>query len=44
MPQQLKNETLKITELIESYRSGKTVIPEFQRDDLWKPKLGHRPN
>jgi len=44
MPQQLKNEALKIAELIEIYRSGKTVIPEFQRDDVWKPELRHRPD
>ena len=37
MPQQLKNEALKIGDLIESYRSGKIVIPEFQRDYVWKP-------
>ena len=37
MPQQLKNESLKIGDLIESYRSGKIVIPEFQRDYVWKP-------
>lgn len=37
MPQQLKNEALKISDLIESYRSGKIVIPEFQRDYVWKP-------
>lgn len=36
MPQQLKNEALKVCDLIESYRSGKIVIPEFQRDYVWK--------
>lgn len=37
MPQQLKHEALKISDLIENYRSGKIVIPEFQRDYVWKP-------
>ena len=37
MQQQLKNEALKICDLIESYRSGKIVIPEFQRDYVWRP-------
>lgn len=37
MQQQLKNEALKICDLIESYRSGKIVIPEFQRDYVRRP-------
>ena len=37
MPQQLKHEALKISDLIENYRAGKVVIPEFQRDYVWKP-------
>jgi hypothetical protein len=37
MTKQLKHESLKISELIENYRSGKIVIPEFQRDYVWKP-------
>ena len=37
MPQQLKHESLKVSELIDDYCSGKLVIPEFQRDYVWKP-------
>jgi hypothetical protein len=36
MPQ-LENKPLKVRELVQSYRDGKIVIPEFQRDYVWKP-------
>lgn len=39
----LKLDTFRIRHLVESYRSGRVVIPEFQRDYVWKksraPKL-----
>jgi Protein of unknown function DUF262 len=39
----LEHKTLKVKQLIEDYRSGRIVIPEFQRDYVWRkskaPKL-----
>jgi hypothetical protein len=39
----LKNETVKISQLVDDYRAGRLVIPEFQRDYVWRksraPKL-----
>jgi hypothetical protein len=39
----LKNETLKVGQLVAEYRAGRIVIPEFQRDYVWRknraPKL-----
>lgn len=39
----LENAVIKIRQLIDDYRSGRIVIPEFQRDYVWKksraPKL-----
>jgi hypothetical protein len=39
----LEHPTIKVRELIEDYRNGKIVIPEFQREYVWKrskaPKL-----
>jgi hypothetical protein len=39
----LKHDTLKVRQLIEDYRLGRIVIPEFQREYVWKkskaPKL-----
>jgi hypothetical protein len=39
----LENQTIKVRQLIEEYRAGRIVIPEFQRDYVWKkgraPKL-----
>jgi len=39
----LEHKTLKVKQLIEDYRLGRIVIPEFQRDYVWKkskaPKL-----
>ncbi len=37
MNPQLEHRQIKIKNLIEDYRSGKIVIPEFQRDYVWKP-------
>lgn len=37
MPQQLKHESRKVSELIDDYCSGRIVIPEFQRGYVWKP-------
>ena len=34
----LKIEPTKIRELVEDYRSGRLVIPEFQRDYVWHKK------
>jgi hypothetical protein len=33
----LKPETIKVSQLVEDYRSGRIVIPEFQREYVWKP-------
>jgi len=33
----LKPETVKVKHLINDYRSGRVVIPEFQREYVWKP-------
>lgn len=33
----LKPETIKVIQLVEDYRSGRIVIPEFQREYVWKP-------
>jgi hypothetical protein len=33
---QLQHQTIKIRQLIDSYRAGKIVIPEFQREYVWK--------
>jgi hypothetical protein len=32
---QLKNDTIKVRQLIEDYRAGHIVIPEFQREYVW---------
>jgi hypothetical protein len=32
----LKPETIKVRDLINEYRSGRIVIPEFQREYVWK--------
>ena len=34
---QLRPETIKIKQLVQNYRSGRIVIPEFQREYVWKP-------
>lgn len=33
----LKPETIKIKQLVDDYRGGRIVIPEFQREYVWKP-------
>jgi hypothetical protein len=33
----LKPETIKVRQLVDDYRSGRIVIPEFQREYVWKP-------
>lgn len=33
----LKPETIKVKQLVNDYRSGRVVIPEFQREYVWKP-------
>jgi hypothetical protein len=33
----LRPETIKIKQLVGDYRSGRVVIPEFQREYVWKP-------
>jgi uncharacterized protein with ParB-like and HNH nuclease domain len=39
----LKNDTVKVGQLVADYRAGRIVIPEFQRDYVWRknraPKL-----
>lgn len=37
MATQLRNETRAIRELIEDFLEGRLVVPEFQRDYVWKP-------
>jgi hypothetical protein len=32
----LKNDTVKVRQLVEDYRAGRLVIPEFQRDYVWR--------
>ena len=32
----LEHQNIKIRQLIEDYRMGRIVIPEFQRDYVWK--------
>ncbi len=44
MPEpRLENQVIKIRQLIDDYRSGRIVIPEFQREYVWRrsraPKL-----
>ena len=34
----LEHQTYKIKQLVEDYRSGKIVIPEFQREYVWKTR------
>ena len=34
----LEHQTLKIRQLIDDYRTGRIVIPEFQREYVWPPK------
>jgi hypothetical protein len=34
---QLEHSVIKIRQLIENYRAGQIVIPEFQREYVWKP-------
>lgn len=36
MEPRLENSVLKIQQLVDSYRSGQLVIPEFQREYVWK--------
>jgi hypothetical protein len=33
----LEHQTLKIRQLVDDYRAGRIVIPEFQREYVWKP-------
>ena len=33
----LEHQTVKIRQLVEDYRLGRIVIPEFQREYVWKP-------
>jgi hypothetical protein len=33
----LKPETIKVKQLVEDYQGGRIVIPEFQREYVWKP-------
>lgn len=37
MEPRLQHGTLKIRDLIEEDRAGRIVIPEFQREYVWKP-------
>ena len=33
----LEHQTLKVNQLIDDYRAGRIVIPEFQREYVWRP-------
>jgi hypothetical protein len=33
----LENQTVKVRQLVDDYRAGRIVIPEFQREYVWKP-------
>jgi hypothetical protein len=33
----LEHQTLKVKQLVEDYRTGRIVIPEFQREYVWRP-------
>jgi hypothetical protein len=37
MANQLKNETRPIREIVQEFLSGRILVPEFQRDYVWKP-------
>jgi hypothetical protein len=43
MPTQLKHETMKVRAIIQDFRDGRLLVPEFQRDYVWAksraPKL-----
>lgn len=32
----LEHKTVKVKQLVESYRGGRIVIPEFQREYVWR--------
>lgn len=38
----LEIQTIKIRQLVDDYRSGRLVIPEFQREYVWKPSRAPR--
>lgn len=38
----LEHQTYKIKQLVEDYRSGRIVIPEFQREYVWRPGKASR--
>lgn len=38
----LEHQTIKIKQLVEDYRAGRIVIPEFQREYVWKPRKAAR--
>ena len=38
----LKNETVKVGQLVADYRAGRIVIPEFQRDYVWRKNRAPR--
>jgi len=38
----LEHQTLKIRQLVEDYRAGRIVIPEFQREYVWRPSKAPR--
>lgn len=33
----LEIKNLKVKDVVEDYRSGRLVVPEFQREYVWKP-------
>jgi uncharacterized protein with ParB-like and HNH nuclease domain len=42
MPEsRLEHQNVKVKQLIDDYRSGRIVIPEFQREYVWKKSRAH---
>lgn len=39
---QLEHQTFKIKQLVEEFRAGRIVIPEFQREYVWRPSKAPR--
>ncbi len=42
MEPHLKHQTVKVRQLVEDYRAGQIVVPEFQREYVWQPNRAPR--
>ena len=40
----LEHQTFKVRQLVEDYRAGRIVIPEFQREYVWRGQQGTTPD